>query len=389
MLDYDGLAAHRMMVRDAARVEAFRAAIAALAPGKVVLDAGAGSGILSLLAAQAGAVRVYAVEAGPAAETAAALVAANGMGDRVTVIRADVASVELPEPVDLIVSEWMGSIGVDENLLGMVLAAKARWLKPDGVMVPHRVTVMAAPVALAQRLDSGFFGSKPWGLELVGLAEASVHELLMYRRRIVVGDLLGEPVALWMTQPSMMTQEQALLPARGEGVVQLTRDGMMNGLALWFEADMGAGVMLRTGPMDPDTHWGQLQLPMLRAEAGRAGDMVRMKLAAIPLGVGPQQLAWSVWVGDAPGQHQDTRIAPKAVEDEAVVVEAGADLEGVADSGVIPYLAQLAHDPDAYGAYLADPRAAMAAAGISDGAAAALLSGDERLVATAILGAGL
>lgn len=385
MLDYEGLAAHRMMVRDTARVEAFRAALVALAPGKVVLDAGCGSGILALLAAQAGAARVYAVEAGPAAETAAALVAANGMQDRVTVIRGDVAAVELPEAVDLIVSEWMGSIGVDENLLGMVLAARARWLKPDGVMVPERVTVMAAPVALAQRLDSGFFGGAPWGLELGALAEASVHDLLMYRRRILAGDLLGEAVALWTTRPGQMTPAQALLPARGAAEVRLERDGLMDGLALWFEADMGAGVTLRTGPMDADTHWGQLQLPMLRAVEARAGELVRLRVSAIPLGAGPQQLAWSVWVGDGPGQHQDTRLGPV----EAVAPAAAEEVDVAFDAGVIPYLARLAHDPAAYGEYLADPGAAMAVAGLSDGAAAALLSGDERLVATAILGAGL
>ncbi len=42
------------------------------------MDVGAGSGILSLFAAQAGARKVYAVEASNMAESARALIEANG-----------------------------------------------------------------------------------------------------------------------------------------------------------------------------------------------------------------------------------------------------------------------------------------------------------------------
>ena len=46
--------------------------------GKVVMDVGAGSAILSLFAARAGAKKVYAIEASEAANNARILIAANG-----------------------------------------------------------------------------------------------------------------------------------------------------------------------------------------------------------------------------------------------------------------------------------------------------------------------
>jgi len=54
--------------------------------GKVVMDVGCGSGILSLFAAQAGALKVYAIEASGAAEIARTLVKANRYDHIVEVI---------------------------------------------------------------------------------------------------------------------------------------------------------------------------------------------------------------------------------------------------------------------------------------------------------------
>ena len=63
---YDDVSVHRLMVRDAARTEAYRRAVldnSHLFKDKIVMDVGAGTGVLSLFAKQAGAKKVYAVEA--------------------------------------------------------------------------------------------------------------------------------------------------------------------------------------------------------------------------------------------------------------------------------------------------------------------------------------
>jgi len=50
-------------------------------------DLGAGTGLLSFFAAQAGARHVYAIEMSGIAEVAAELIEANGFRDRITLIR--------------------------------------------------------------------------------------------------------------------------------------------------------------------------------------------------------------------------------------------------------------------------------------------------------------
>ncbi|EFN58096.1 hypothetical protein CHLNCDRAFT_142415 [Chlorella variabilis] len=75
--------------------------------GKVVLDVGTGSGILAIFAARAGAKKVYAVEATDMAKFAKRLVAAQGLEATVEVIQGVIESVEIPEKVDIIISELM------------------------------------------------------------------------------------------------------------------------------------------------------------------------------------------------------------------------------------------------------------------------------------------
>ena len=145
-LNYCNFRGHESMLRDSVRCEAFRRAIVdTVTPGCAVLDIGAGTGILSLFAAQAGARVVYAVERTHIAELAQRIVSENGFGDRINVLQNDIETLELPEKVDVIVSEWLGGYGVDENLLPVVALARDRWLKPGGRVIPETVKSWIVP----------------------------------------------------------------------------------------------------------------------------------------------------------------------------------------------------------------------------------------------------
>ena len=112
---------------------------------KVVMDVGAGSGILSFFAAHAGARKVYAIEATPMAENARALVEANGLSGQIEVIQEKIEDLELPEKVDVIISEPMGILLVHERMMEVYALARKRWLKPDGKMFPSKGRIFLAP----------------------------------------------------------------------------------------------------------------------------------------------------------------------------------------------------------------------------------------------------
>ncbi|XP_057552811.1 protein arginine N-methyltransferase 2 isoform X5 [Hippopotamus amphibius kiboko] len=77
---------------------------------KVILDVGCGTGIISLFCAHYAQPRaVYAVEASEMAQHTGQLVLQNGFADVITVFQQKVEDVVLPEKVDVLVSEWMGT----------------------------------------------------------------------------------------------------------------------------------------------------------------------------------------------------------------------------------------------------------------------------------------
>jgi SAM-dependent methyltransferase len=293
---------HRTMIRDRVRTEAFRRAInAVVRPGDFVLDVGAGSGILSVFAARAGAAAVYAVERTSIAGLAEQLAAANEVADTVTVIHGDVMDIELPEQVDVIVSEWLGGFGIDEGMLAPVIAARDRWLKPGGVMIPHSVTAWTALVHdryLADMIE--FLREGPFGLRLEVLVEDTVNEI-MYSgtfRHLAEDDRRSEPRELWTTNADRIPLEQARAPHEAEMLLTAHDHGTANALALWFSAELAPGISLSVGPGDPPTHWGMTTAP-LRWPVELTPDMVvraRVRTApAQPVGT------WTSWAIAMPG----------------------------------------------------------------------------------------
>ncbi|KAL4653997.1 hypothetical protein ACB092_01G346300 [Castanea dentata] len=129
--------------------------------GKTVLDVGTGSGILAIWSAQAGARKVYAVEATKMSEHARALVKANNLEGVVEVIEGSMEDVTLPEKVDVIISEWMGYFLLRESMFDSVICARDRWLKPTGIMYPSHARMWMAPIrtGLAEKKISDYEGA--------------------------------------------------------------------------------------------------------------------------------------------------------------------------------------------------------------------------------------
>ena len=147
--DYATLVQQQGMLQDSVRTSLYQFAMlenTADFAGKTVLDVGTGSGVLAIWAAMAGARKVYAVEATSMSQHARRLVAQNNLQDVVVVLEGYMEKIELPEKVDVILSEWMGYYLLREAMFDSVLAARDAWLKPGGAMFPSHAVLRMAPL---------------------------------------------------------------------------------------------------------------------------------------------------------------------------------------------------------------------------------------------------
>ncbi|RLU87495.1 hypothetical protein CTZ27_22990 [Streptomyces griseocarneus] len=140
---------HDLLLGDDLRMEAFRAAVhEAVRPGAAVLDLGTGTGILAQWALEAGARTVYGIEFNAdVLRTACERVAAAGHGERFRPVQGLSFDVELPERVDVVISEIMGNLADNEGFAAILADARRRFLAPGGAMLPRRVESYLVPVS--------------------------------------------------------------------------------------------------------------------------------------------------------------------------------------------------------------------------------------------------
>lgn len=267
---YGYLSQQQNMMQDFVRTSTYQKAIhsnLADFQDKVVLDVGAGSGILSFFAVQAGARLVYAVEASNMAQYAEQMVAANGLSDKIRVIAGKIEEIELPQPVDVIISEPMGYMLYNERMLETYLHAR-KWLQPNGKMFPTRGDLHVAPFMDEALYTEQFNKASFWyqnsfhGVDLSAMRQAAMKEYFQqpivdtFDIRICTSKSVRHSVDFLTADETDLHQIDIPLE------FHMLETGTCHGLAFWFDvAFIGSKqtVWLSTSPTEPLTHWYQVR----------------------------------------------------------------------------------------------------------------------------------
>jgi precorrin-6B methylase 2 len=261
---------HMLMLDDRTRTNGFCHALrSTVLPEDVVVDIGTGTGVLATCAALAGARKVFAVESSGIAEVAARVFEANGVTDRVSLLRDRSTRVTLPERATVLVTETIGNDPLDEQMLEIVADAKRRLLVPNARIIPSAIEIYGVAVDIPRTvLERHVFTKRKvesyraaYGIDFAPLEQhrLSRSEPIMLDSRDVATWPLGEPVllaAIDMTAPF-----EPVVASRV--TTRISRDSQYLGIMLAFRATLAPGVVLSTLPddFDPTSHWAHALFP--------------------------------------------------------------------------------------------------------------------------------
>ena len=281
---------HLAMIKDAIRMEAFSKAIKqTVSKGDTVLDVGSGTGILSILAARAGAKKVYSVEKSSIAEYTKKVVKDNGLDDIVEVLHHDIFSPALPSiRADVVISELLGTFGIGENVLRILNHVRENFTTPETRMIPENVSLWMAPIQCL----TDYRAISDWKRKVMNIDFGAIQDLAynaVYHLDTNNTVLLSDPCMM----KSFEFSGNAPLEFTEQLQFQIGKDGVLHGVAGWFSSRLSDGVEIENSPDSTPTHWGQVMFPTGQPALVRPGDSVSFKFAEIK---NPGARIWS-WEG--------------------------------------------------------------------------------------------
>jgi len=252
---------HEEMLKDEVRTLTYRNSIwhnKHLFKGKVVLDVGCGTGILSMFAAKAGASKVIGVDMSGIVESAKKIIEVNGLSDKIEIIRGKVEEITLPvEKVDIIISEWMGYCLFYESMLDTVLYARDKWLNPGGLMFPDKATLYVCAIEDRQYKDDKInWWDDVYGFDMSAIRKVALTEPLVDvvdRNQVVTNNCQIREI-------DIQTVKKEDIPFESPFHLQIRRNDYVQALVTFFNIEFThchKRVGFSTAPEAPYTHWKQ------------------------------------------------------------------------------------------------------------------------------------
>jgi len=270
---------HRLILADKVRMSSYKKAILEVVKkGDIVCDIGTGSGILSFFSILAGAKRTYAIEKDEAIiKEAKNLAQANGL-KKIIFIKGRSDKVELPEKVNVVISEILGSFGIEENVVKFQIDARERFLTAKGKLIPSWLDLYLVAVESSElwRNYVDIWDKNFYGLDFSVLKKYAVSNRYMT-------DCLGK--MYFLAKPSLIYhidfyKDNDIEPTF-KGKFIITRKGIFHGLIGYFKAGLSENTVLSTSPQDPATHWKKIFLPMQESVSLKQDDVVYYILKVI------------------------------------------------------------------------------------------------------------
>ncbi len=249
---------HYEMVADEKRVVPFKRAISLVCKDKIVLESGTGSGILSILAAQAGAKEVYTVEIDPVvAELAKKNIQGSGFRN-ITLIQKSILDVGLEDihyhKADVVIAENLSTWQVTEPQVKIMNYVNEYLAKETAIHVPACIS-NCVELAESKYLFENMVEMKTHYFEFSGIRQPKILSDKILFQRI-----------------DLNRKNATLIDRTVE--IDVTEDGVLNSLRLTSPLEIYGKIRFGSS----DSLMPPVIVPLENALHVRKGERVRLKI---------------------------------------------------------------------------------------------------------------
>ncbi|TFK28088.1 shk1 kinase-binding protein 1 [Coprinopsis marcescibilis] len=203
---------------------------------------------------------VYVVEKNPNAFVTLQRRQDREWGTKVRLIFGDMRAIDVPEKVDIVVSELLGSFG-DNELSPECLDGAMRFLKPEGISIPSSYTAHLAPLSSSKLYNEARSGRDEKGLETPYVVMFQAVNILSGTKSSADGRCGPQIQECWEFEHPL---REAVLDPRGLPLSNnhnvrsaklrfyIPHAGVLHGLAGYFEAVLYGNVGLSIHPQRKD-----------------------------------------------------------------------------------------------------------------------------------------
>ena len=248
---------HAVMLGDQVRLDAYHEAITnQVKEGMVVAEIGTGTGILSAFAASKTKAPVFAIEYyGYSAKIAEEMMTAAKL-DQVKVMRGKSFDLTLDPQPDILITETIGAIGPEENIVEICHDFKKRHPNIKSI-IPSRIRVCAEPIRSTKLVGweqnfYDYFASASFGTFDYKAIRPTLEKIWCSQVRYdTLGDAesLGDSIVL----AEYVLGETELSTFSRE--IDLGELQTVDAVHLYFEAVLDQDLILTTHFSEPETHW--------------------------------------------------------------------------------------------------------------------------------------
>ena len=248
---------HFPMLNDELRNIKYFEAIKKSAKDKVVLDLGSGSGILSMMALEAGAKKVFAVEQDQALINISKQIFKdnNMLSDKLVIINSAASKLKLginiDSPIDLVVTEVFDCGLIGEGCLESISHIKS-FLSSEGLILPKKADIYGCLVNSDKLREKYHLDGKIMGFDLTAFSElrqvGAMDNAKYYQDLKIVSDIRIIKSLNFNRNFSNIIEEKISF--------DIKESCFVDAMILWFNLHLSDGIHFSSF-LSAETHWDQ------------------------------------------------------------------------------------------------------------------------------------